>query len=104
MQVYKSTGDFESGKAMFEGYSAVNDEFVKFREIVLANKLPRRVELQGDFVLDYGKDGVVDVQYITWPETFEGIISSYLCHFQNDVESVLAEWNKGKGSFLHKHH
>jgi len=30
---------------MYEGYSAVNKEFLEIRDIVMANKKPRRLEL-----------------------------------------------------------
>ena len=47
MQVYKSTADISGGKHMFDGYSLVNDYFLKVRQIVLANKVPRKLDLQG---------------------------------------------------------
>lgn len=45
LQVYKSTANFDEGTKMFDGYSAVNEKFLKIREIVVANKKPRRLEI-----------------------------------------------------------
>jgi len=45
LQVHKSTGNVEEGAKMFEGYSVVDETYLKYRTIVLANKKPRRLEL-----------------------------------------------------------
>ena len=45
-QVYKSTADYESGKALYGRYSVVDEEFLSLRKTVLARKTPRRMFVQ----------------------------------------------------------
>jgi dipeptidyl-peptidase-3 len=45
LHVYKSIGDYQTAKAFFDSYSQVTPELLKIREIVIANKVPRRLEL-----------------------------------------------------------
>ena len=47
-QVYKSTGDVENATKFFGKYSEVSDFYLKVRELVIQNKKPRRVVLQGN--------------------------------------------------------
>jgi dipeptidyl-peptidase-3 len=68
LHVYKAIGDIETAKKFFDGYSQVDEKFLKIRDIVMNNKKPRRLELQPN---------VVDNKYEDYPETFAGIISSY---------------------------
>jgi len=44
--VYKSTADHDSGKILYDRYSAVDDEFLALRKTVLARKTPRRMFVQ----------------------------------------------------------
>lgn len=46
-KVYKSTADYNSGKALYDRYSAVDDEFLALRKTVLERKTPRRMFVQG---------------------------------------------------------
>jgi len=45
LHIYKSMGDFEAAKKMFDGYSVVDETMLKVREIVIKNKVPRRINL-----------------------------------------------------------
>jgi len=45
LHTLKSLGDFDSAKVFFDHYSEVDEEMLKVREIVIANKKPRRLEL-----------------------------------------------------------
>lgn len=45
LHVYKSMGDFDTAKKFFDHYSAVDETMLKVREIVIARKRPRRIEL-----------------------------------------------------------
>ena len=53
--MYKSTGDVESGKKMYDYYSDVHDRdephFLSLRSIVLARKQPRKMFVQHNTVL-----------------------------------------------------
>lgn len=55
MQIYKSIGDVESGKKMYDFYSDVHDRdephFLSLRSIVLERKQPRRMFAQHNTVL-----------------------------------------------------
>lgn len=44
--MYKSTADHDSGKILYDRYSAVDDEFLALRKTVLARKTPRRMFVQ----------------------------------------------------------
>jgi len=46
LHTLKSIGDFESAEKWFDSYSQVDETMLKVREIVIANKVPRRLELQ----------------------------------------------------------
>lgn len=51
LQVYKSTGDSERGTAFFNHYAEVDEAMLEFRDIAVANKKPRKLELQMDLRL-----------------------------------------------------
>nr|XP_054759665.1 dipeptidyl peptidase 3-like [Lytechinus pictus] len=65
LQVYKSTGDYTSGKAMFDGYSAVNDDsvdqFLSLRQTVLDRKQPRRMFVQCNTSIGTGKSEYISL-------------------------------------------
>jgi dipeptidyl-peptidase-3 len=71
LHVYKSMGDFEAGKAHFEQYSKVDEELLRIRSIVLAWKLPRRIELQPNLFLSESGDSV---EYRDYSADVEGIV------------------------------
>lgn len=52
MNVYKATANFKDAKEMFGNYSKVNDKFLEIREIVMNNKKPRRLVVQGHLIRD----------------------------------------------------
>ena len=92
-QVYKSTADYTSGKELYDNYSAVNDDtddkLLSLRQIVMERKMPRRMFVQVNTVLDGGENvlgldqgfpkwgrGVPTPRGVTGP--LEGVAKVYL--------------------------
>lgn len=72
---------------MYAGYSEVNEQFLELRDIVLANKSERGLEVKGNIVSSGGK-----YQYREYSSDFEGIIQSKMeAHPYFDIELV-NEW------------
>lgn len=71
LQTYKSSGAVERAAKFYSHYSEVNDFFLKVRQLVIAKKKPRRLELFNNLVRDEAT-GAIDVK--EYPESFEGII------------------------------
>jgi len=85
-------GDFDSAKKFFDHYSEVDDEMLRVRKIVIANKMPRRLELQSNLFLN---PVTHDVLYKDYDENFEGIIKSYVERFPGAFQAdVWNEWLK----------
>jgi len=73
LHVYKSTADFEAGKALYDHSTHVDDWWgTKARSAVLQKKIPRKVFVQANTVLE--GDKVVLKEY---EPTLEGMIQSY---------------------------
>ncbi|KAL2863061.1 dipeptidyl-peptidase III [Aspergillus lucknowensis] len=74
LHIYKSTADFESGKALYDDITSVDEWWgTALRDIVLKNKIPRKVFVQGNTVLD--GDDVILKEY---EPTLEGMIQSFV--------------------------
>jgi len=92
LHVFKSMGDFEAGKALFEHYSAVDEQMLKLRKIVIDWKLPRRLELQPNL---FFSEGASSVEYRDYEATQEGIIQSFTDRYGHHLDTeMLAEWYK----------
>ncbi|KAL4899153.1 hypothetical protein BDW74DRAFT_184019 [Aspergillus multicolor] len=53
LHVYKSTADVEAGKALYDDITSVDEWWgTKVRDIVLKNKIPRKVFVQGNTILN----------------------------------------------------
>jgi len=78
LHVYKSMGDFDAAQKFFTHYSQVDEKMLKARDIIIAKKKPRRLELQPNLVLGTDSTGSQKVTYKAYPETHEGIIQSHL--------------------------
>ncbi|XP_015758341.1 PREDICTED: dipeptidyl peptidase 3-like [Acropora digitifera] len=90
LQVYKSTADYNGGKALYDKYSAVDDEFLALRKTVLARKTPRRLFVQAH--TSSGADNVVTLT--EFEASPSGMISSFTTRFSGN-NSVLEElWRK----------
>lgn len=92
MMVYKSTADLQSANSMFEGYAKINESFIELRNIVVENKQPRRLELQGHLEL-INNDKVI---YHEFEENIEGIIDSFAKRFENFDNEVFDLWKEYK--------
>lgn len=77
------------GTAFFNKYTAVNAQMLEIRAIAVANKLPPRLCMQVG--LKQEKD---DVHVVQFEPSIEGLISSYVHHYEHNVEEVLSEWKK----------
>ena len=98
-QIYKSTADVEGGTKFFQEYSKVNETFLRYRKIVVENKLPRRLELQHDVLLKPNGQ----FEYVDFEESFEGIIKSQLVHYRDSFEDVYYVWKEHRDDFKLKH-
>lgn len=74
LHIYKSTADFEAGKQLYDDITSVDEWWeTKVREVVLRNKVPRKLFVQGNTVLE--GDRVTLKEY---EPTLEGLIQSYV--------------------------
>ena len=71
---------------------------LKVREIVLKNKLPRRLVLQPNLFKKENK-----IIYKDYDVNFEGVIQSYVDRFEGELmEDVLEEFTKYEDHFKYK--
>ena len=95
LHVYKSIGDFDTAKAFFDHYSEVDEEMLHVQRIVIANKKPRRLELQPNIRLETGADGGQKAVYVGYEANFDGIVQSYIERWPGAfMADVYAEWIK----------
>lgn len=81
LHIYKSIGDSDSATKLFNEHSEVSGDMLKIREIVVANRQPRRLEVQPNLIVNPG-DRTGKVEYKSYPGTLEGIIESYNDRFK----------------------
>jgi dipeptidyl-peptidase-3 len=75
LQVYKATADALNGVAFYEKVTSVTDEWATtYRSIVLKEKQPRKVFVQGNTFLEEGDQ----VSFKEYPATYEGFIQSFV--------------------------
>ncbi|XP_076638699.1 dipeptidyl peptidase 3 isoform X2 [Colletes latitarsis] len=101
LQVYKSTGDVEAAKNMYEKYSEVPETgpqpWARWRDIVLAHKEPRKIFVQSNtFANGEG------VQLKNYEPNFVGFIQSWVERFPSpETSQTLIElWEKDKDHFV----
>jgi len=75
LHIYKATADVEAGIKMYNEITSVDDFFAeKIRPVVLSKKIPRKVFVQANTVLE--KSG--DVTLKEYDATPEGMIQSFV--------------------------
>ncbi|XP_066575009.1 dipeptidyl peptidase 3 [Amia ocellicauda] len=96
LQVHKSTADVEGGRALYEGYSAVDDaephHFLQLRDTVLLRKEARKMFVQANTRV---KGEAVEL--LEYEGSAAGLIRSFTERFPEDaeeVESALLELSK----------
>ncbi|VDM36975.1 unnamed protein product [Toxocara canis] len=85
LQAFKSTADSVGGSKFFHEVGTVKSENLKWREIVIARRQPRRLFVQSNTHLNEKGDVVLK----TYPETFEGVIQSFVERYSPEVVADL---------------
>lgn len=75
LQVYKSTANVTAAQELFNAFSNVEDQWLLWRDIVLANKRPRKMFTQPNIVLNG------DVQLKAYDASSEGLLQSWVERF-----------------------
>ncbi|CAK87860.1 unnamed protein product (macronuclear) [Paramecium tetraurelia] len=83
LQVFKSIGAGNQGVEFFSNLAAVSDKFLNYRNIVIQNKFPRRLEIQPNLVLEEGQ-----VNLKEYEPTLAGIIESQVEHHLDNIETT----------------
>ncbi|KAJ5655589.1 Dipeptidyl-peptidase 3 [Penicillium longicatenatum] len=74
LHVYKSTADVDAGKALYDEITSVDSWWgTQVREVVMKNKVPRKVFVQANTILEGDK-----VTLKEYEPTLEGLIQSYV--------------------------
>ena len=97
LQTFKSSGCLERGAKFYAEYSEVTDFYLKIRDIVLAKKKPRRLDLNNNLVRYSDKC----IEPAVYPECHEGIILSFADRYPFNrqlYDQVIGEWNKHKAT------
>lgn len=81
LQIYKSTANVTLAQELFKQYSDVVDQWVSWRDIVLANKRPRKMFTQPNMILNQ------EVQLKSYDASPEGLIESWVERF-DEPESL----------------
>ena len=81
LQVYKSTGDIDAARKMYDAYSAVNDErpghpWVSWRDIVLDRKQPRKMMVQANTKIEDEQ-----LKLVEYSPSHEGMMESWRDRF-----------------------
>lgn len=96
MNVFKATADLSRATEMYEHYSKVDDFFSSLRDIILTNKKPTRIELQG-FVEK--NEETNQFNYLKFKDSFEGIIESFRSKFPYVDNEMLDLWLEQQAYF-----
>lgn len=77
LQIYKATANVEAAQQLFHDYTDVIEPWLGWRDIVLANKRPRKMFTQPNMILNGG----ADVTLKSYDSSPEGLIQSWVERF-----------------------
>ncbi|XP_015171662.1 PREDICTED: dipeptidyl peptidase 3 isoform X2 [Polistes dominula] len=106
LQIYKSTGDVDSAREMYEKYSEVPDSgpypWARWRKIVLLNKQCRKMFVQPNTFIKNENGNTTDVILKNYEPTFSGLIQSWIERYPSaDIsDSLIDLWKKDKKHFV----
>eukprot|EP00877_Chromochloris_zofingiensis_P004480 jgi/Chrzof1/14032/Cz08g21230.t1 len=78
LQVYKATADAAGGTAFYKSLTEVKDQWMAWRDVVMARKQPRPVYVQPHLTLDKSTNKVTVMEF---DATHAGIIGSFLARY-----------------------
>ena len=87
LHCFKFTADVEKGKELFNHFSLYDETAQKIRQIIVTNQKPRRMDVQSNIKIN---NGIPDIT--AYPETFDGVINSFLERFPVYDEEMLHQW------------
>ncbi|CAP31663.2 Protein CBG12727 [Caenorhabditis briggsae] len=104
LQAYKSTGDFEGGKKLFESYGAVGETELHWRDVCIARRKPRRLFVQPNTVIlkleDFSNIFIPEVSLVTYPSDASGVIKSFVERYDSAaIEDLHACWKNDQKWF-----
>ncbi|KAJ3192995.1 hypothetical protein HK101_005613 [Irineochytrium annulatum] len=73
LAIYKATGNAEEGVKWFREATSVPEDWLKYRDIVIKKKLPRKIFVQGNTSIVNGK-----AVFKEYPATLEGFVHSFI--------------------------
>ena len=77
LHIFISTADVVRGTKLFEEVTAVDDYFLRIREVVLRKKQPSKLFVQPNTSINKGEDGAQTVVLRDYEASREGIINSW---------------------------
>eukprot|EP01156_Anaeramoeba_ignava_P017962 Anaeramoba_ignava/a90457_317.p1 GENE.a90457_317~~a90457_317.p1 ORF type:complete len:695 (+),score=214.82 a90457_317:23-2086(+) len=80
INVYKSTGNYQDAKEMFDKLIFVDDFFLKVRKIVMLHKTPRPIYIQSNFKIENDQKTIDVIEY---EKTTDGMIQSFIERFKD---------------------
>jgi len=98
LQMIKSTANIQAGLELFGKYNSVDEYWMRLRQIVLDNKRPRGLWVQGNTSVT--EEGVVFTAYDNTPQ---GCVQSMLDRFdENDCVAVMEQYEQEKDQVTDK--
>uniref|UniRef100_A0A0N4U2V0 Dipeptidyl peptidase 3 n=1 Tax=Dracunculus medinensis TaxID=318479 RepID=A0A0N4U2V0_DRAME len=98
LQAYKSTGDYGNGSKFFMNIGNVSNRALKWRDIVIKRRQPRKIFVQSNTLLD--DNGFVSLK--CYPASFEGVIQSFVDRYSSEeIEALEKVWLRDFPLFNH---